>query len=70
MAGDFVECGLCGTAAVISPVGRIESEKYGNVVFVDGAESSGPVMRKLRATLTGIQTGDVEDIHGWGTKIC
>ena len=70
VAGDFVECGLCGTAAVISPVGRIESEKYGSVEFVDGLETSGPVMRKLRATLTGIQTGDVEDIHGWVTKIC
>ena len=70
VAGEFVECGLCGTAAVISPVGRIESEKYGSVEFVDGLETSGPVMRKLRATLTGIQTGDVEDIHGWVTKIC
>lgn len=70
VAGEFVECGLCGTAAVISPVGRIESEKYGSVTFVDGVETSGPVMKKLRATLTGIQTGDLEDIHGWITKIC
>ena len=70
VAGDFVECGLCGTAAVISPVGRIESEKYGSVTFVDGAETSGPVMRKLRETLTGIQTGKLEDVHGWITKIC
>ena len=64
VAGDFVECGLCGTAAVISPV------KYGSVTFVDGAETSGPVMRKLRETLTGIQTGKLEDVHGWITKIC
>ena len=70
VAGDFVECGLCGTAAVISPVGHIESEKYGSVTFVDGAETSGPVMRKLRETLTGIQTGKLEDVHGWITKIC
>ena len=69
VAGDFVECGLCGTAAVISPVGHIESEKYGSVTFVDGAETSGPVMRKLRSTLTGIQTGAVEDKHGWVVKI-
>ena len=70
VAGEFVECGLCGTAAVISPVGRIESEKYGSVTFVDGAETSGPVMSKLRATLTGIQSGALEDKHGWILKIC
>ena len=70
VAGDFVECGLCGTAAVISPVGHIESEKYGNATFVDGETSSGPVMKKLRETLTGIQTCKLEDAHGWITKIC
>ncbi len=70
VAGEFVECGLCGTAAVISPVGRIESEKYGSVTFVDGAETSGPVMSKLRATLTGIQSGALEDKHGWIVKVC
>lgn len=69
VAGDFVECGLCGTAAVISPVGHIESKTYGNVSFPDGEKSSGPVMRKLRATLTGIQTGAIEDKHGWVVKI-
>jgi branched-chain amino acid aminotransferase len=69
VAGEFVECGLCGTAAVISPVGHIESEKYGSVTFVDGAETSGPVMRKLRETLTGIQTGKLADEHGWIVKI-
>ncbi len=70
VAGEFVECGLCGTAAVISPVGRIESEKYGSAVFVDGETSSGPVMRKLRETLTGIQTCKLEDKHGWIVKVC
>ena len=69
VAGDFVECGLCGTAAVISPVGHIESETCGNVTFPDGEKTSGPVMAKLRSTLTGIQTGAVEDKHGWVVKI-
>ena len=39
------------------------------MTFVDGAETSGPVMRKLRETLTGIQTGKLADEHGWIVKI-
>lgn len=66
--GDFVECGLCGTAAVISPVGRIEAEGI-DVVFPDGAETSGPVMKKLRATLTAIQSGELAGPEGWVVKI-
>ncbi|MDO4182313.1 MAG: branched-chain amino acid aminotransferase [Coriobacteriia bacterium] len=66
--GDFVECGLCGTAAVISPVGHIKAEGV-DVTFPDGAETSGPVMKKLRETLTGIQAGTVEAPEGWIVKI-
>ena len=68
LAGEFVECGLCGTAAVISPVGKIEAEGV-DVTFPDGAETSGPVMKKLRATLTDIQTCAIEDPFGWVYKI-
>ena len=68
LAGDFVECGLCGTAAVISPVGKIEAEGV-DVTFPDGVETSGPVMKKLRETLTGIQTCEMEDPFGWVCKI-
>ncbi len=66
--GSFVECGLCGTAAVISPVGHIED---GNTVvtFPDGAETSGPVMHKLRSTLTDIQQCKIEGPEGWVCKI-
>ena len=67
--GEFVECGLCGTAAVISPVGHIEAEGV-DVTFSDGAESAGPVMRKLRKTLTDIQSGELEGPEGWVFKIC
>ena len=67
--GDFVECGLCGTAAVLSPVGHIQAEGV-DVTFPDGSESSGPVMRKLRETLTGIQSCEVEGPEGWVCKIC
>ena len=68
-SGAFVECGLCGTAAVISPVGEIHDDDTA-VVFPDGHESSGPVMKRLRETLTGIQGGQIEDTHGWVCKIC
>ena len=69
VSGAFVECGLCGTAAVISPVGEIHDGDT-VVVFEDGHESSGPVMRRLRETLTGIQAGTIEDVHGWVRTIC
>ena len=64
--GEFVECGMCGTAAVISPVGRV-AWKDGEVVY--GMDHVGPVMAKLRATLTGIQSGEIEDRFGWVTTI-
>ena len=67
--GDFVECGLCGTAAVISPVGHIKAEGV-DVTFPDGAEHSGPVMAKLRQTLTDIQACKIEGPEGWVCKIC
>ena len=69
LSGDFVECGLCGTAAVISPVGHIEGEGV-DVEFPDGAVTSGPVMKKLRETLTAIQSGKIEGPAGWVVKIC
>ncbi|WP_419550041.1 branched-chain amino acid aminotransferase [Paratractidigestivibacter faecalis] len=62
----FVECGMCGTAAVISPVGQIDN---GDQSIVYGMEHVGPVMKKLRETLTGIQSGAIEDQFGWVHKI-
>lgn len=62
--GDFVECGLCGTAAVISPVGHVEGDGV-DITFPDGSETSGPVMKKLRATLTDIQQCKIEGPEGW-----
>ena len=62
----FVECGMCGTAAVISPVGQIDN---GDKSVVYGMEHVGPVMKKLRETLTGIQFGAIEDQFGWVHKI-
>lgn len=61
---DFVECGLCGTAAVISPVGKIYD--HGNeICFPSGMEEMGPITKKLYDTLTGIQMGRIEAPEGW-----
>ena len=61
---DFAECGLCGTAAVISPVGKIND--HGNeICFPSGMEEMGPVTKKLYETLTGIQMGTIEGPEGW-----
>ena len=66
---DFAECGLCGTAAVISPVGRIHD--HGTYIdFPSGMEEMGPVISKLRETLTGIQMGTIEAPEGWIREIC
>lgn len=67
--GDFVECGLCGTAAVISPVGHIDAGDE-VIEFSACAKSSGPVMKKLRETLVNIQSGKIEDSQGWIVKVC
>ncbi|MCH3915905.1 MAG: branched-chain amino acid aminotransferase [Spirochaetia bacterium] len=61
---DFVECGLCGTAAVISPVGQIHT-KDGDINFASGMDEIGPVAKKLYDTLTGIQMGVIEGPEGW-----
>lgn len=61
---DFAECGLCGTAAVISPVGKIVD--HGNEICLpSGMSDMGPVTKKLYDTLTGIQMGRLEAPEGW-----
>ena len=61
---DFAECGLCGTAAVISPVGKINDHGK-EICFPSGMEKMGPVIQKLYDTLTGIQMGRIEAPKGW-----
>ena len=61
---DFAECGLCGTAAVISPVGRIDDHGT-SILFPSGMEEMGPTIRRLYDTLTGIQLGRIEGPKGW-----
>ncbi len=61
---DFAECGLCGTAAVISPVGKINDHGE-EICFPSGMEEMGPTTKKLYDTLTGIQMGRLEAPEGW-----
>lgn len=61
---DFAECGLCGTAAVISPVGKIVDHGK-EICFPSGMEEMGPITKKLYETLTGIQMGHIEAPEGW-----
>lgn len=65
---DFAECGLCGTAAVISPVGKIVDHGR-EICFPSGMEDMGPVTKKLYDTLTGIQMGRIEAPEGWIKEI-
>ena len=61
---DFAECGLCGTAAVISPVGKIVDHGT-EICLPSGMSEMGPVTKKLYDTLTGIQMGRIEAPEGW-----
>ena len=61
---DFAECGLCGTAAVISPVGKIVDHGK-EICMPSGMTEMGPVTKKLYETLTGIQMGRLEAPEGW-----
>ena len=61
---DFKECALCGTAAVLCPVGKIvDHEKV--VLFPSGMETSGKITQKLYDTLTGIQMGEIKAPENW-----
>ncbi len=65
----FEEAGACGTAAVISPILRIDdiSEKKSYVISKDG--KAGPISEKLYNKLRAIQYGDEQDPHGWVTFV-
>ena len=55
-----------GTAAVISPVGKL---RYKDEVMTIGNGETGPLSMKLYETITGIQTGKIEDTRGWRVKV-
>ena len=66
--GDFAECGLCGTAAVISPVGKIVDHGK-EICLPSGMTEMGPTTKKLYETLTGIQMGRIQAPEGWIKEI-
>ncbi|NBJ98269.1 branched-chain amino acid aminotransferase [bacterium 1xD8-48] len=65
---DFAECGLCGTAAVISPVGKV-ADHGKEIYFASGMTEMGPVTKKLYETLTGIQMGTIKAPEGWVVEV-
>ncbi len=65
---NFKECALCGTAAVLSPVGKIVN--HGDeVIFPDSSDGMGEITQKLFDTLTGIQLGKITSPEGWIQEI-
>src|SRR3954465_13868886 len=65
-SGKLREVFACGTAAVVSAIGKIKS-KNGDIVIGDG--NGGPITAALKAKLVGIQRGDIADTEGWVRKI-
>lgn len=65
---DFAECGLCGTAAVISPVGKINDHGR-EICFPSGMDKIGPVCGKLRKMLMDIQEENIEGPEGWVVEV-
>ncbi|HVE98280.1 MAG TPA: branched-chain amino acid aminotransferase [Mycobacteriales bacterium] len=66
-SGHIAEVFACGTAAVLTPVGRLRW-RGGEVVTGDGG--TGPVTESIRAALLDIQQGRAEDTHGWLHRVC
>ena len=65
-AGKLEEAWGCGTAAVVSPIGKLA---YGDDEYEIGGGKIGPLTQKLYDILTGIQWGEVEDTFGWIHKL-
>ncbi len=65
---DFAEAGLCGTAAVISPIGKIVDHGK-EICLPSGMGDMGPMTKKLYDTLTGIQMGRIPAPEGWIKEI-
>ena len=66
-SGEVTEVFACGTAAIITPIGRFKSDEF-DLKVADGGV--GELTQDLRDELLGIQLGDVEDKHNWMWKVC
>jgi branched-chain amino acid aminotransferase len=65
-SGKLIEAFACGTAAVVTPVGKVEGRTGG---FTIGSGGPGQLTQTLREKLVGIQNGKVADKHGWVVKL-
>lgn len=65
-SGDITEVFACGTAAVITPIGEL---KTADGVIASPGSGAGEVTMAIREQLLGVQTGAVEDSHGWLTRL-
>ena len=63
------EAGACGTAAVISPIARIDDLEMNKSYVISKDGKPGPISKKLYDKLRAIQYGDEPDTHGWVTVI-
>jgi branched-chain amino acid aminotransferase len=65
-SGRLVETFACGTAAVVTPVGKVQSAKGS---FIIGAGGAGQMTQQIRSKLVDIQRGIAADAHGWVQRI-
>ncbi|MCW1430923.1 branched-chain amino acid aminotransferase [Novosphingobium sp. JCM 18896] len=65
-SGKLVETFACGTAAVVTPVGKVSGRE---VEFTIGSGGPGQLTQKLKSRLVSIQRGEAPDPHGWVMKI-
>ncbi len=65
----FEEAGACGTAAVISPIERIDDPENNHTYVISKDGKPGPISTKLYHLLRGIQLGEEPDVHNWNTII-
>ena len=61
----FEEAGACGTAAVISPIERVDDLDLKKSYIISKDGKPGPLSIKLYERLRAIQYGDYPDMHGW-----
>jgi len=66
-SGEITEVFACGTAAVITPVGRVDSKNSGTWTIADG--QPGDITMKLRQALVDIQNGAAPDVHNWMHRV-
>ena len=65
---DMKECALCGTAAVLAPVGMVHSPE-GDIYFPSGMDKIGEISGRIRETLLKIQSCEIEAPEGWIRRI-